>query len=60
MFLKFPDSLQVTGKPANEDIVAVQSPFAVTMLESLPPPKPKKTPEVERAPGRPAIALGVP
>jgi len=46
VFLKFPDSLQVTGKPANEDIVAVQSPFAVTMLESLPPPKPKKTPEV--------------
>lgn len=46
VFLKFPDSLQVTGKPANEDIVAVQSPFAVTMLESLPPPKPKKTPEL--------------
>lgn len=38
--------MEVTGKPANEDIVAVQSPFAVTMLESLPPPKPKKTPEV--------------
>lgn len=38
--------MEVTGKPANEDIVAVQSPFAVTMLESLPPPKPKKTPEL--------------
>ena len=37
---------QVTGKPANEDIVAVQSPFAITMLASLPPPKPKKATEV--------------
>jgi len=29
--------LQVTGRPSDEDIDAISSPFAVTMLESLPP-----------------------
>ena len=38
--------MEVTGKPANEDIVAVQSPFAITMLASLPPPKQKKATEL--------------
>jgi mitogen-activated protein kinase 15 len=28
--------LEITGRPASEDIVALQSPFAETMLESLP------------------------
>ena len=38
--------MQVTGRPSAEDIDAIQSPFAATMLESLPPTKPKRAQEV--------------
>ncbi len=34
--------LEVTGRPTQEDIEAIQSPLAMTMLESLPPTKPKR------------------
>ena len=33
--------LEVTGKPSKEDVDAIQSPFATTMLDSLPPPRTK-------------------
>eukprot|EP00768_Dysnectes_brevis_P007693 gnl/Dysnectes_brevis/658_a726_2867.p1 GENE.gnl/Dysnectes_brevis/658_a726_2867~~gnl/Dysnectes_brevis/658_a726_2867.p1 ORF type:complete len:378 (-),score=132.92 gnl/Dysnectes_brevis/658_a726_2867:110-1243(-) len=33
--------IEITGRPTAEDIEAVQSPFAATMLESLPPSKPR-------------------
>ena len=29
--------MEVTGRPSGEDVDAIQSPFAATMLESLPP-----------------------
>lgn len=38
--------MEVTGRPSAEDIDAVQSPFAATMLESLPPTKPKRAQEL--------------
>jgi len=31
--------IEVTGRPSQEDIEAIKSPFAATMLESLPPTK---------------------
>ena len=31
--------LEITGKPSKEDVDAIQSPFATTMLDSLPPPR---------------------
>eukprot|EP00761_Pharyngomonas_kirbyi_P012417 gb/GECH01012444.1/.p1 GENE.gb/GECH01012444.1/~~gb/GECH01012444.1/.p1 ORF type:complete len:361 (+),score=46.75 gb/GECH01012444.1/:1-1083(+) len=34
--------LAVTGRPSAEDIEAINSPFAATMLESLPPSEPKR------------------
>ena len=34
--------MEVTGRPSGEDVDAVQSPFAATMLESLPPTKRKR------------------
>jgi len=34
--------MEVTGRPTQDDIDAINSPLAVTMLESLPPTKPKK------------------
>jgi len=33
--------IEVTGRPSSEDIEAIQSPFAATMLESLPPSQPR-------------------
>lgn len=33
--------IEVTGRPSQEDIIAIRSPFAATMLESLPPTKPR-------------------
>jgi len=33
--------IEVTGRPTAEDIEAIKSPFAATMLESLPPSQPK-------------------
>ncbi|KAL6045734.1 MAP kinase [Balamuthia mandrillaris] len=33
--------IEVTGRPTEEDIDAIRSPFASTMLESLPPAKPR-------------------
>eukprot|EP00227_Mantoniella_beaufortii_P020136 CAMPEP_0197574462 /NCGR_PEP_ID=MMETSP1326-20131121/189_1 /TAXON_ID=1155430 /ORGANISM="Genus nov. species nov., Strain RCC2288" /LENGTH=406 /DNA_ID=CAMNT_0043137049 /DNA_START=114 /DNA_END=1336 /DNA_ORIENTATION=- len=38
--------MEVTGGPSAQDIDAVQSPFAATMLESLPPTKPKRAQEL--------------
>lgn len=34
--------MEITGRPTPEDIEAINSPLAQTMLESLPPTKPKK------------------
>ncbi len=34
--------MEVTGRPSQDDIDAINSPLAVTMLESLPPTKPKR------------------
>jgi hypothetical protein len=33
--------IEVTGRPSPEDIEAINSPFAATMLESLPPSNPR-------------------
>jgi len=33
--------IEITGRPTAEDIEAIKSPFAATMLESLPPSNPK-------------------
>jgi len=33
--------IEITGRPTTEDIDAIKSPFAATMLESLPPSNPK-------------------
>jgi len=33
--------MEITGRPTAEDIHAIKSPFAATMLENLPPTKPK-------------------
>merc|ERR1719506_369273 len=38
--------LEVTGHPSPEDIDAIESPFAATMLESLPKAEPKNIREV--------------
>lgn len=38
--------IEVTGRPSKEDIEAIKSPFAATMLESLPPTKPKSLKEL--------------
>lgn len=34
--------MEVTGRPSQEDVDSINSPLAQTMLESLPPSKPKK------------------
>ena len=34
--------MEVTGRPSQEDVDSINSPLAQTMLESLPPTKPKK------------------
>lgn len=34
--------IEVTGRPTAEDIEAIRSPFAATMLESLPPSQPRQ------------------
>jgi len=34
--------MEVTGRPTQEDVDSINSPLAQTMLESLPPTKPKK------------------
>jgi len=38
--------IEITGRPSAEDIVAIKSPFAATMLESLPPSRPKTLTEL--------------
>jgi len=38
--------IEVTGRPTAEDIEAIKSPFAATMLESLPPSQPKSLQEM--------------
>lgn len=38
--------LEVTGRPSEEDIAAIRSPFASTMLESLPASRPKALSEM--------------
>eukprot|EP00742_Colponemidia_sp_Colp-10_P002204 GILJ01002356.1.p1 GENE.GILJ01002356.1~~GILJ01002356.1.p1 ORF type:complete len:371 (-),score=65.01 GILJ01002356.1:264-1340(-) len=38
--------MEVTGRPTPQDIEAIRSPFAATMLESLPPAKPKALAEL--------------
>ena len=44
--------LEVTGHPSPEDIDAIESPFAATMLESLPKAEPKNIREVRPVPVR--------
>jgi len=38
--------IEVTGRPSTEDIEGVQSPFALTILESLPPSTPRSLNEI--------------
>jgi mitogen-activated protein kinase 15 len=38
--------IEITGRPSAEDIEAIKSPFAATMLESLPPTNPKSLNEM--------------
>ena len=38
--------MEVTGRPTKEDISAIKSPFAATMLENLPPSKPRPLAEI--------------
>jgi mitogen-activated protein kinase 15 len=38
--------IEITGRPTAEDIEAIKSPFAATMLESLPPSSPKSLSEI--------------
>lgn len=38
--------MEITGRPSAEDIEAIQSSLATTMLESLPPSKPKSLHEI--------------
>ena len=47
--------ITVTGKPSGEDIEAIHSPFALTMLESIPPTR--QTSLTEKFPGQSAEAL---
>uniref|UniRef100_A0A0G4FW47 Mitogen-activated protein kinase n=1 Tax=Chromera velia CCMP2878 TaxID=1169474 RepID=A0A0G4FW47_9ALVE len=49
--------LEVTGKPSPEDIAAMKSPFAQTMLENLPAPRPR--PLAEMFPNASAEALDI-
>eukprot|EP00959_Pyramimonas_sp_CCMP1952_P152724 3195417-Pyramimonas_sp.AAC.1 len=37
---------QITGRPTQDDIDAIESPFAATMLESLPPVRARSLREV--------------
>ncbi|GMH51433.1 hypothetical protein TL16_g10393 [Triparma laevis f. inornata] len=47
--------IEVTGKPSGEDIEAIHSPFALTMLESIPPTRQTSLSEI--FPGQSAEAL---
>jgi len=47
--------IEVTGRPTAEDITAINSPFAATMLESLPPSRPRSL--ADMFPGASADAL---
>ena len=38
--------IELTGRPSEEDISAIRSPFAATMLESLPPSRPRSYAEM--------------
>lgn len=38
--------MEITGRPSDEDIEAIQSSLATTMLDSLPPAKPKELSEI--------------
>jgi mitogen-activated protein kinase 15 len=47
--------IEVTGRPTADDITAINSPFAATMLESLPPSRPRSLSDM--FPGASADAL---
>lgn len=49
--------MEVTGRPSAEDIEAINSPLAQTMLESLPPTKPKKLRDIFPTAGDDALDL---
>ncbi len=49
--------IEVTGRPSKEDIDAIKSPFAATMLESLPPTKAKSLKELFPTASNEAIDL---
>ena len=38
--------MEITGRPTADDIESINSPLAQTMLESLPPTRPKKIRDV--------------
>jgi mitogen-activated protein kinase 15 len=38
--------IELTGRPSDDDIAAIRSPFAATMLESLPPSRPRSYAEM--------------
>ena len=38
--------IEVCGRPTAEDVAAIKSPFAATMLESLPPSRPRSLTEI--------------
>jgi mitogen-activated protein kinase 15 len=38
--------MEVTGRPSGEDVDAIQSPFAATMLESLPPSRRRRIAQI--------------
>jgi len=46
VMVKLDKIIEITGRPSAEDIVAIKSPFAATMLESLPPSRPKTLTEL--------------
>jgi len=49
--------IEITGRPTAEDIEAIQSPFAATMLESLPPSEPRKLKDMYPSASKKALDL---
>ena len=49
--------MEVTGRPSAEDIEAINSPLAPTMLESLPPSKQKRLRDMFPTAGDDALDL---
>ncbi|GIQ91980.1 hypothetical protein KIPB_015490, partial [Kipferlia bialata] len=47
--------IEITGRPSAEDMQSIQSPFAHTMLESLPPSRPRPLSDI--IPSAPADAI---